>query len=75
MSMAPRDSGVRNDDDGNWQVYAAQNDDADPSPAPELGKRPRVPFPILQGDPVSGWRKRRPGDSVPTRDAAWRAVG
>ncbi len=32
---------------GNWQVDAAQNDDADPSPAPELGNdvRPVVPIP------------------------------
>ena len=32
---------------GNWQVDAAQNDDADPSPAPELGNdvKPVVPIP------------------------------
>jgi uncharacterized protein (TIGR02246 family) len=32
---------------GNWQVDAAQNDDADPSPAPELGSdvKPVVPIP------------------------------
>jgi uncharacterized protein (TIGR02246 family) len=32
---------------GSWQVDAAQNDDADPSPAPELGNdvKPVVPIP------------------------------
>ena len=32
---------------GNWQIVVAQNDDADPSPAPELGNdvKPFVPIP------------------------------
>jgi uncharacterized protein (TIGR02246 family) len=38
---------IAEDRNGKWQVDAAQNDDADPSPAPELGSdvKPVVPIP------------------------------